>query len=226
MWLTKNKELMNKLGRSLVDTVISMSVEDYELIREKVEANIKELNNRPLNTAINIAAGIEIFNLLLAKHGINQFEGYESYIVKNIKEEVLEGGEETKSTVERMLVLYNQMLEDGRAGSTEVVKKQGDGLYIKTSEMINEIFDFINKTASAEVVPLKLKDFKKQAMKAGYLIGTGTSSKVIFVNKKSIRYDVYSVERMKELNIPQIIEPDFAEEASIDKDGKIIQGVF
>ena len=226
MWLTKNKELMNKLGRSLVDTVISMSVEDYALIREKVEANIKELNNRPLNTAINIAAGIEIFNLLLAKHGINQFEGYESYIVKNIKEEVLEGGEETKSTVERMLVLYNQMLEDGRAGSTEVVKKQGDGLYIKTSEMINEIFDFINKTGSAEVVPLKLKDFKKQAMKAGYLIGTGPTSKVIKVNGKSVRYDIYSVERMKELNIPQIIEPDFAEEANIDKDGKIIQGVF
>lgn len=226
MWLIKNKVLLNKLGRSLVDTVISMSVEDYALIREKVEVNIKGLNNRPLNTAINIAAGIEIFNLLLAKHGINQFEGYESYIVKNIKEEVLEGGEETKSTVERMLVLYNQMLEDGRAGSTEVVKKQGDGLYIKTSEMINEIFDFINKTGSAEVVPLKLKDFKKQAMKAGYLIGTGPTSKVIKVNGKSVRYDIYSVERMKELNIPQIIEPDFAEEANIDKDGKIIQGVF
>ena len=226
MWLIKNQVLLNKLGRSLVDTVISMSVEDYALIREKVEANIKELNNRPLNTAINIAAGIEIFNLLLAKHGINQFEGYESYIVKNIKEEVLEGGEETKSTVERMLVLYNQMLEDGRAGSTEVVKKQGDGLYIKTSEMINEIFDFINKTGSAEVVPLKLKDFKKQAMKARYLIGTGPTSKVIKVNGKSVRYDIYSAERMKELNIPQIIEPDFVEEANIDKDGKIIQGVF
>ena len=59
-----------------------------------------------------------------------------------------------------MLLLYNQMLEDGRAGLTEVVKKQGDGLYIKTSEMINEIFDFVNKTGSAEVIPLKLKDFK------------------------------------------------------------------
>ena len=74
MWLIKNKVLLNKLGRSLVDTVISMSVEDYALIREKVEVNIKGLNNRPLNTAINIAAGIEIFNLLLAKHGINQFD--------------------------------------------------------------------------------------------------------------------------------------------------------
>lgn len=31
---------------------------------------------------------------------------------------------------------------------------------------------------------------------------------------------------MKELNVPEIIEPDFTEEANIDKDGKIIQGVF
>ena len=125
-----------------------------------------------------------------------------------------------------MLLLYNQMLEDGRAGLTEVVKKQGDGLYIKTSEMINEIFDFVNKTGSAEVIPLKLKDFKKQAMKAGYLIGTGASSKVIKVNGKVIRYDIYSAERMKELNVPEIIEPDFMEEANIDKNGKIIGGVF
>lgn len=226
MWLIKNESLLRKLGRSLIDIVINMTVEEYAGIRETVQVNLNGLNNRPLNTAINIASGIEIFNLLLAKHGFKAFEGYEQYIIKNIKEEVLEGGEETKSTVERMLLLYNQMLEDGRAGLTEVVKTQGDGLFIKTSEMINEIFDFVNKTGSAEVIPLKLKDFKKQAMKAGYLIGTGTSSKVIFVNKKSVRYDIYSVERMKELNIPAIIEPDFMEEANIDKNGKIIGGVF
>lgn len=226
MWLIKNEKLLKKLGRSLIDIVINMTVEEYAAIREKVQLNLNGLNNRPLNTAINIASGIEIFNLLLAKHGFKAFEGYEQYIIKNIKEEVLEGGEETKSTVERMLLLYNQMLEDGRAGLTEVVKVQGDGLFIKTSEMINEIFDFVNKTGSAEVIPLKLKDFKKQAMKAGYLIGTGTSSKVIFVNKKSVRYDIYSIERMKELNVPAIIEPDFMEEANIDRNGKIIDGVF
>lgn len=226
MWLIKNEKLLKKLGRSLIDIVINMTVEEYAAIREKVQLNLNGLNNRPLNTAINIASGIEIFNLLLAKHGFKAFEGYEQYIIKNIKEEVLEGGEETKSTVERMLLLYNQMLEDGRAGLTEVVKIQGDGLFIKTSEMINEIFDFVNKTGSAEVIPLKLKDFKKQAMKAGYLIGTGTSSKVIFANKKSVRYDIYSIERMKELNVPAIIEPDFMEEANIDRNGKIIDGVF
>ena len=146
MWLIKNEKLLKKLGRSLIDIVINMTVEEYAAIREKVQLNLNGLNNRPLNTAINIASGIEIFNLLLAKHEFKAFEGYEQYIIKNIKEEVLEGGEETKSTVERMLLLYNQMLEDGRVGLTEVVRKQGDGLYIKTSEMINEIFDFINRT--------------------------------------------------------------------------------
>ena len=226
MWLIKNEILLKKLGRSLIDIVINMTTEQYAAIREKAQSNLSELNNRPLNTAINIAAGIEIFNLLLAKHGFKVFEGYEEHIIKNIKDEVLEGGEETKSTVERMLLLYNQMLEDGRAGLTEVVKNQGDGLYIKTSEMINEIFDFINRTGSAEVVPLKLKDFRKQAMKAGYLIGTGRTSKVIKVNGKAVRYDVYSIDRMKELNVPAIIEPDFMEETNIDKNGKVIGGVF
>lgn len=226
MWLIKNEKLLKKLGRSLIDIVINMTVEEYAAIREKVQLNLNGLNNRPLNTAINIASGIEIFNLLLAKHGFKAFEGYEQYIIKNIKEEILEGGEETKSTVERMLLLYNQMLEDGRAGLTEVVKNQGDGLYIKTSEMINEIFDFVNKTGSAEVIPLKLKDFKKQAMKAGYLIGTGRTSKTLRDGNKLVRYDVYSIERMKELNVPAIIEPDFMEEANIDKNGKVIGGVF
>lgn len=225
-WLIKNELLLKKLGRSLIDIVINMTINEYMNIREKVKLNIIEFSDRPLNTAINIASGIEIFNLLLAKHEFKTFEGYEKYIIKNIKEEVLENGEETKSTIERMLLLYNQMLEDGRAGLTEVIQVKGDGLYIKTSEMINEIFDFINRTGSAEVVPLKLKDFRKQAMKSGYLIGTGTASKVININRKSARFDVYSIDRMKELNVPAIIEPDFAEEANIDKDGKIIQGVF
>lgn len=225
-WLIKNELLLKKLGRSLIDIVINMTINEYMDIREKVKLNIIEFSDRPLNTAINIASGIEIFNLLLAKHEFKTFEGYEKYIIKNIKEEVLENGEETKSTIERMLVLYNQMLEDGRAGLTEVIQVKGDGLYIKTSEMINEIFDFINRTGSAEVVPLKLKDFRKQAMKSGYLIGTGAASKVININGKSARFDVYSIDRMKELNVPAIIEPDFMEEANIDRNGKVIDGVF
>lgn len=223
MWLIKNEEVLNKLGRSLIDIVINMTTEEYKALREKVKDKLSGLNNRALTTAINVACGMEIFNLLMVKHGLARFDSYEKFIVKNIKDEVLEGGEDTLSTVERMIVLYGQMIEDGRAGMTETVKRLGDGLYIKTSEMINEIFDFVNRTGSAEVVPLKLKDFKKQAMKAGYIVGTGALSKVIRVNQKTIRYDVYSTEKMKELNVPAIIEPDFMEDAEA---GRKVVSIF
>lgn len=217
-WIIENEDILNKFGRSLIDIVLNMTTDDYKALRNKVKNKLVGLNNRPLTTAINVACGIEIYNLLLAKHNLSIIENYEPLIIKNIKDEVLEGGEDTKSTVERMIMLYNQMLEDGRAGVTETVKNRGDGLYIKTSEMINEIFDFVNKTGSAEVVPLKLRDFKKQATKSGYLINQ--NSKVIKINNKAVRFDEYDKQRMKELVVPAIIEPDFLQE------GKVIEGIF
>ena len=121
-----------------------------------------------------------------------------------------------------MLILYNQMLEDGRAGlQNDVIKEQGHKVYIKTSEMINEIFDFVNKVGSAEIIPLKLKDFRKQAQKSGYILNTG---KVIKSAGKTMRYDEYSRERLQELKLNAIIEPDFTDVT--EEENKIIQGVF
>lgn len=222
LWIIENEKILNKLGRSLIDVILNLSVEDYKKIREEAREKFNDLKNRPLRTAVNIAAGIEILNVLLAQHGLTAYTGYEKFIVANIKEEILEGNEETKSIVEQMIILYNQMLEDGRAGlQTNVVQKRGDKLFIKTSEMINEIHDFVNRIGSAELVPLKLRDFKKQAKKSGYMY---QESKVLRIENKTIRYDEYNADRMKELNINSIIEPDFAE-VSIEE-SKIIEGVF
>lgn len=222
LWIIENEKILNKLGRSLIDVILNLSVEDYKKIREEAREKFNDLKNRPLRTAVNIAAGIEILNVLLAQHGLTAYTGYEKFIVANIKEEILEGNEETKSIVEQMIILYNQMLEDGRAGlQTNVVQKRGDKLFIKTSEMINEIHDFVNRIGSAELVPLKLRDFKKQAKKSGYMY---QESKVLRIENKTIRYDEYNADRMKELNINSIIEPDFAE-VSIEE-SKVIEGVF
>lgn len=220
-WLIENEELLNKLGRSLIDVVLRLNINDYKEIRAAVKSKFIELKNRPLTTAVNIGTGIEILNILLQNHGLSKLVGYEKYITKNIKEEVLEGGEETKSTVEQMICLYNSMIEDGRAEfADDVVVSRGDGLFIRTSEMLNQIHNFVNKVGSAEVVPLKARDFKKQAKKAGYL--EGLSNKNIKIGGKSIRFDTYNTERMKELNIPAIIENDF----TLVEDSKIIEGVF
>lgn len=220
----KGKEVvLNKLGRSLVDTVLSLSVKEYSDIREKVSKKINNLKDRPLNTAVNICTGLEILNKLLSDLKLPRINNYIDEVINNISIEVLEGNDEKHSTVEQMLLLYNSMIEDGRAlESKDIVQLKGDGLFIRTSEMINQIHTFCNQVGSAEVAPLKLKDFKKQASKSGYLIKI--SSKLIRIRDKPVRFDEYSRERMRSLHLDAIIEPDLM--MVTDEESKIIDGVF
>lgn len=215
-WIIKNEELLNKLGRSLIETILGLSVEEYEKIRSSVEESIKGLNNRPLNTAINICCGIEIFNMLLKHNRISTITKYEEHVINNIKSEILEGGVETNSTIENMLILYNDMIEDGRAlNSNNVVKCRGDGIFIKTSEMINQIHEHVNRFGS-DIIPLGLKDFKKQASKSGYL--EGSSNKVIKIGDKTVRFDTYSKKLLRKLKVNSIVPPEF--EKVTEEDGK------
>ncbi|WP_297428936.1 CHC2 zinc finger domain-containing protein [Clostridium sp.] len=208
-WIIDNEALLNKFGKDLIDTVLSITPEEYKHIREKVRENIKDLKDRPLNTALNIAMGIEIFNILLKKHNIKIVSGHIEHIIQNIKMEVLEGGEEAHSVVEQMLVLYNDMIDDGRAiGSDNVVKYRDDGIFIKTTEMLNQIREHINRVG-AEIIPLGAKDFKKQAKRAGYLLGT--SDKVIKIELKTVRFDTYCTEKLRVLKVNAIIPPELEE---------------
>ncbi|GAA0735403.1 CHC2 zinc finger domain-containing protein [Clostridium oceanicum] len=217
-WLIKNQILLNKLGRSLIQLILEIGVDGYRRIRCDCNSEMKGLNNRILNTAINESCGIRILNLLLEKHRLKQLTEFDKYITKNIKVEVLEGAGDTQSLVEKMLLLYNDMIDDGRAlNSDDVVKYRGDGLFIKTSEMINQIHEHVARV-NADIIPLKLRDFKKQAKKAGYVIGF--SNKLIRIEKKVIRFDTYDVEMLKKLKISAIVPPDFTE--VIDEKEKII----
>ncbi|MDP4144505.1 MAG: DNA primase, partial [Bacillota bacterium] len=217
-WIIENEGLLNKLGKDLIDVVLNISVEEYKQLREKAKENIKDLKDRPLNTAINIAMGIEILNILLKKHGIKTISGYMDHIIKNIKSEVLEGGEEAHSVVEQMLVLYNDMIDDSRAlNIDDVVRYRSDGIFIKTSEMINQIREHVNKVG-ADIIPLGLKDFKKQASKAGYL--EGCSNKVVKIGLKSVRFDTYNRELLRALKVHAIVPPEIIE--ITDEDNKVI----
>lgn len=208
-WLIKNEELLNKLGRSLIEIILEMPVEEYQELRETIKRDIKDLKNRTQNTAINISCGMMIFNKLLEKHGLQQLDNFYEHIIKNIKVEVLEDTENVNSLVERMLILYNDMINDSRAiGWEDVVKSRGDGLFIKTSEMINQIHEHVIRVG-ADLVPLKYNDFKKQAKKAGYLVKA--SGKVIKVDGKSIKFDIYDKEMLQALKVDSIAPPDYEE---------------
>ncbi|MDS0525477.1 CHC2 zinc finger domain-containing protein [Clostridium sp. SHJSY1] len=226
-WIIDHEDILNKFGRSLIDIVLNMTVEEYKSIREKVGQSFSGLNNRPLTTAINIASGIEIFNVLLEQKGLGNKKliGYEKLIQANIKDEILDGGEDTKSIIEQMIVLYNNMIEDGRAhGFENVVMERKEGLFIRTTEMINQIHMFVKTVGSAELIPLKAKDFKKQATKAGYLIKASAKQiKLDGVNKK---FDEYSKDKMQELKVYAIVEPELEEAILTDAEKKVIDGVF
>ncbi|MCB2309004.1 CHC2 zinc finger domain-containing protein [Clostridium estertheticum] len=212
-WLANNEELLNKLGKSLITTILELSTEDYKKIREAAAIKIDRLRDRPLNTATNICSGIEIFNLLLKKLGFRQITKHVEYIVKNIEEEVLENQEEASSQVELMIKQYNSIIEDGRAHDIEsVIQRKDDGLFLKSSEMINQINVYIREVNS-NWVPLDLKDFRKQAMKAGYLTGKGNKSINIgtMADRKTVRYDTCDVGMFRKLDVTQIL-PNDAEE--------------
>ncbi|ADL53231.1 CHC2 zinc finger domain-containing protein [Clostridium cellulovorans] len=223
-WIIDNEEILNKFGRSIIDVVLDLSTEDYKEIRSEVKKKFK-LQNRVLTTAINIATGIELFNILLEKHQASKLIGYEKHISKNINEEILDEGNDTKSVVEQMLVLYNNMINDNRAFDVDdVIKDRGDGLFIRTSEMINQIHEFCTKVGSADIIPLKARDFKKQADKSGYLVKQ--SSKVIKIGLKPIRFDEYSKEGFRKLGLFSIVQPDILEEPLGAEETKVIQGYF
>lgn len=215
-WLIKNEKLLNKLGKSLIYIVLELSSEDYQAIRANVAIGIDKMKDRPLNTCINICSGIEILNLLLEKLNLNKICNYTEYVVNNIKEEVLGNREEALSQVEEMLKKYNSMIEDGRARDVEnVIQCREEGLFIKSSEMLNQISEYL-RSVNSSWIPLDLNDFRKQAMKAGYLTGKGDKSIYISLLKKPIRYDTCSIEKFRSLDVSSIVSPEVEDITDLD----------
>lgn len=209
-WIGNNLVLLNKLGRSLIDEVLNLSIEEYREIREKESKKLIGLKDRPYQTAINICCGIEILNKLLKRHGLEGISDYEPLISANIVVEVLEENEEVLSQVEQMLILYNDMIEDGRTRYHESVIQRKDGqVYIRTSEMLNQINEHV-KNVGIDILKLNIKDFRKQGKKSGYLINTRDKQIKILGTPKW--FDKYNANKLKKLGVSAIVPPDFQEE--------------
>ena len=204
-WLCENEKILKKFGRSLINIVLNLSTDDYKALRVDKD-KLFSLKDRPLNTALNIYTGISIYNKLLLNLGLTDhiIEDYVKLIEENLKEEVLEGSENTKSIVEQMLLLFDEMISNNRTrGIDNIVIKEKDCVLIRTSEMINQIHEFCKNVGSAELIPLKLKDFKKQAKKSGYLTN-GRKAKRINNNygpSKVVQFDVYDISKLRALNV-------------------------
>nr|DAI90555.1 MAG TPA: DNA primase [Caudoviricetes sp.] len=211
-WIINHQDILNKLGRSLIEIVLNMPVEEYRNIRSTESEMIKGIKDRPGNTAVNICSGIAILNKLLNKFGLQEIENYESVVVANIRNEILDDMDDSLSEVEKILALYDQIIGDGRIYEDNVkkaVQRKDGSLYIRTSEMYNQIFSYMKDIGNKQSL-MELKDFKKQAKMAGYLLKP--SDRQIKIDKVNIKFDLYDVSKVKKLELESLAPPDIFED--------------
>ncbi len=237
-WLSDNEGTLKKLGKTLILEALSLPVEEYRNLRSELR-EIFHLKDRPLNTAVNISCGIELLNKVLLKHNLEPVQDYYKYIEQNIREEVLEGGEDTRSVIEQMLVLYNEMLQDNIYFCNRNAIKKGEiktgdygKVYVRTQLVIDAIHRYIKEYQSADLVPLKIRDFKKQAKKAGYIIKNNsrqfridTADSGIATNAWFDEYDKSKLQSLKLSAMVECIDNDLEEVVS-EFEQKVINNVF
>ena len=215
VYLMEHEELLKKLGKSLIMQVLNMPVEEYKSLRAELRREFK-LSDRPLNTAINIACGVELLNKVLIKLDLQPIGDYIRAIEANIREEVLDNGEDALSEVEKMLVMYNNMIQNGcQYVNDEAVKfgefKDRGKVYIRTQLMIDAIFKYVNDVREIDSKTLlNSRDFKKQAKKAGYI--KESNSKQLRIGKtqyyagKNAWFDEYDRDMLVNLKMDSIID--------------------
>lgn len=216
-YLIENEKLLKKLGKSLILQVLKLKVEEYKSLRIELKKVFSNLKDRPQNTAVNIACGIELLNKVLIKNDLGPISNYYSHIESNIRNEVLDNGEDAYSEVEKMLIIYNDMIQNNNhfvsdeAVSIEKYKNRQVKLYIRTQLIIDAIFKYCNEVKEIDIKTLlNSRDFKKQAKKSGYIKN---------VNAKQIRigvyqnfkgrpswFDEYDADLLRKLKIDGIIE--------------------
>lgn len=208
-WIIEHEAILNKLGRSIIDQILSLSVEEYEKIRKEAAAKIEGLKDRPLNTAINICTGIEILNKVFASFGIEKVGNYENLVVKNIIDEIVDNKNGSGTEVEEILIFFNEMLEDGRVlEPSNVVRIIDKIVCIRTNEMFNQIGEHIRRIGFKKQI-LEVKDFKRQAKLAGYIVKL--SGRVLSLDSKSTKFDIYNTDKLKKLGADEIVPPDIQE---------------
>lgn len=212
-YLIEHEELLKKLGKSLILQALNLPIEDYKNLREQLKGRFN-IKARPLNTCVNISCGIELLNSLLIKNDLQPIEDYYQSIESNMRETVLEGAESSRSVIERMIMLFNEILQDNNyAMARSAVKTEKGKTYIRSQVLVDTIHKYNRDYQSVDITILKIKDFKTQAKKAGYI--TGMSAKQIRDKDSgaNIKYDEYDTRKLVDLEVEQIVECDLMEEA-------------
>lgn len=236
--MTHEKEL-NSLGKSLIDIILNLSIEEYDEIQKAAMDHFEELEDRPQATACNIATGIEIFNRLLVQHGLEPIKDYQKYIEEIILREVLNNQKDAFSIIEQMLILFDDMVGTGRIPYIEnLIRFDGGFLYIHSAELISKLMEYVKNSNSVDITPLKVNDFKRQAKLSKYIVQDQTEvedqkmsgkkaefTKNFKIEKKTIRLDRYDISKLKGLGLLNLVDIEAFNECVESKDNDTITPV-
>ncbi|NOW08063.1 CHC2 zinc finger domain-containing protein [Clostridium beijerinckii] len=214
-YLMAHEKELNSLGRSIIAAILDLSSEEYEQMQQVAAAKFTDLKDRPQSTACNISVGIEIFNKVLIKNGIDPIIDYVDQITELIKAEVLGNKDDAYSIVEQMLSLFDEMAGLGKVPYIEgMIRHEGEFLYMYTTELVAKVMEYANNSNAVDITPIKVNDFKKQARLSGYIVQDPEElkgyeegqkepayNKTFKIQKKSIRMDRYSIKKLTELGL-------------------------
>lgn len=225
-YLMAHEKELNSLGRSLIDIILNLSVDEYDQMQNVAMEHFEALDDRPQATACNIAAGVEILNKLLVQHGIEPIKDYHKSIIEIIQREVLNNQTDALSTAEQMLLLIDDMVSIGKIPFIEKLLRFEDGfLYLHSSELIAKLMEYARSSNSIDITPLKINDFKKQAKLSKYIIQNPAEleeqenggkkaefAKNYKIDKKSVRLDRFDIAKLQGLGIRNLIDIEVFDE--------------
>lgn len=175
--LIKNKLLLTKLGRKLIDVALNISVEEVEQLHFKyydlVEQSFDDFRVR--KNVANILVGLEMFNKVYESFNMQpiQLDKELDMIVEVVKSDTLDDLNSSTSMVDETMQLIDTILAENitltNMYQTDITEDGQELLYLNVTGIYNYLYKYI-KDIGLPFKPLPEKDFKKQLKDSLYCL--------------------------------------------------------
>lgn len=200
--LIKNKKILNKIGKLLVKEALEIDIDCFEKFRNSC-SKLVDFKDRPLNTFMNEVQGLNLIRKAFKKYDIDlDIKTGAQYIANNIVINILQNRKETKSQIENMFELLDEMISNGyQLKDGMLVDKIGEVVYLYIPVVYPAIKKYI-RDYNREAGVLSKNDFIKQLKGSKYLVKQTVVSKQI--NKVVRKCYALNLSNLEELELDNI----------------------
>jgi hypothetical protein len=106
-----------------------------------------------------------------------------------------------------MITLFNDILQDSNyIGAYKAVKTEKSKTYIRSQMLVDTLFKYQRDYQSIDINMVKIKDFKKQAKKSGYILKANAKQFRDRDTGSNAWYDEYDTDKLVGLNVGEIVD--------------------